>query len=181
MTAIQINEVLHFWFNKTSPEQRFIKDEAFDETIKTCFLWLHSEIVAWKHDDWDKSPRWLLAKIIVLDQFSRNMFRWDKKSFAYDDMALGLAQKAIESWADQELPYEYRSFMYMPYMHSESKQVHEKAFEIFQNYGNEVNLEYEIKHKEIIDRFGRYPHRNKVLGRESTAEELEFLKTHSWF
>ena len=116
-----------------------------------------------------------MAEIIVLDQFSRNIYRDQAQAFAYDSLALALAQEAISLQLDAQLSPEQRSFLYMPFMHSESKLMHEYALKLFQRLGNEINLSFEKKHKIIIDRFGRYPHRNEILGRTSTAEELEFL------
>ena len=117
-----------------------------------------------------------MAEIIVLDQFSRNIYRDTPASFAQDTMALTLAQEMIALKMDQNLKPEQRSFLYLPFMHSESKIIHEHALKLFENLGNPINLEFEQKHKAIIDRFGRYPHRNEILGRTSTAEEIEFLK-----
>ena len=116
-----------------------------------------------------------LAEIIVLDQFSRNIYRDRPLAFAYDATALVLAQEAVRVGADQQVDFEKRSFFYMPYMHSESPIIHNRAVELFSQPGAEFNYEFELKHKAIIDRFGRYPHRNAILGRESTPEEIEFL------
>ena len=112
----------------------------------------------------------------MLDQFSRNIYRDDARSFASDTLALALAQEAVASGADQSLSAVERSFLYMPYMHSESAAIHIVAMQLFDQPGLESNLEFEKRHKAIIDRFGRYPHRNAVLGRASTPEEVEFLK-----
>ena len=111
----------------------------------------------------------------MLDQFSRNVYRNTPKAFAQDPLALALAQEAIALGKDVELSPTQQSFLYMPFMHSESLLIHERAVELFKAPGMENNYEFEIKHKVIIDRFGRYPHRNEILGRESTAEEIEFL------
>ncbi|EAO7613966.1 DUF924 domain-containing protein, partial [Salmonella enterica] len=124
---------------------------------------------------WRKTAEGRLAEIIVLDQFSRNLFRDSPQAFAQDSLALALAQEAISLNLDQQLSPEQRAFLYMPFMHSESKLIHEFALKLFQRLGNPTNLEFEKKHKVIIDRFGRYPHRNQILGRESTDEELTFL------
>lgn len=110
-----------------------------------------------------------------MDQFSRNLYRDQAQAFAQDSMALALAQEAITQQLDAQLSPEQRSFLYMPFMHSESKLIHEFALKLFQKLGNEINLSFEKKHKVIIDQFGRYPHRNAILGRQSTPEELEFL------
>jgi uncharacterized protein (DUF924 family) len=112
----------------------------------------------------------------VLDQFSRNIYRDQPKSFAFDGMALVLSQQAIDNDDDKKLDQQKRLFMYMPYMHSESKVIHQQAVVLFQRLGLEGNLEFELKHKAIIDRFGRYPHRNTILGRQSTEQEIEFLQ-----
>ncbi|MBD1584576.1 DUF924 domain-containing protein [Pseudoalteromonas sp. S16_S37] len=117
-----------------------------------------------------------MAEIIILDQFSRNIYRDTPKAFENDSLALTLAQFAIAQGQDTMLPSNRRSFMYLPYMHSESKAIHTQAVELYKTLGNESNLSFELKHKAIIDQFGRYPHRNTILGRESSAEELAFLK-----
>lgn len=168
-------DILHFWFEETRPEQRFKKDAAFDALIRERFTetWhaaAQAELYAWR-----ATPEGRLAEIIVLDQFSRNLFRDDPRAFACDGMALALAQEAVRAGADRDMPAERRAFLYMPYMHSESSAVHVLAERLFDQPGLEANLKYELKHKAIVDRFGRYPHRNAVLGRESTPEELRFL------
>ena len=125
---------------------------------------------------WRDTPHGRLAEIIVLDQFSRNLFRNSAKAFAQDGMALVLAQEAVRSGADAALMPQERVFLYMPYMHSESAAIHQTAVELFTRNGISDNLDYELKHKAIIDRFGRYPHRNAVLGRTSTPGEIAFLQ-----
>ena len=174
-------EVIKFWFEDVPAEKRFAKDEALDQEIKEKFEELYWQLAACEHPDWQDSAEGSLASIIVLDQFSRNIFRGSPQAFALDPLALNIAQYAIKKGFDQELNPEKRSFLYMPFMHSESKKIHEAALKLFESLGRELNLKYEIKHKEIIDRFGRYPHRNEVLGRTSTPEEKEFLKTHKGF
>ncbi len=117
-----------------------------------------------------------LAEIIVLDQFSRNVYRDTPRAFAQDALALVLAQELVASGQDRSLPEAQRVFAYMPYMHSESALVHAQAVELFTQLGIQDNLNFELRHKAIIDRFGRYPHRNAILGRTSSAEELAFLE-----
>ena len=141
--------------------------EQFSEILEQA-----SQAELWS---WRKTAEGRLAEIIVLDQFSRNIFRGTARAFAQDSLALALAQEAISLDLDKQLSPEQRAFLYMPFMHSESRLIHEYAFKLFQRLGNPSNLEYEIKHKIIIERFGRYPHRNQILGRESTEEELSFL------
>lgn len=114
--------------------------------------------------------------MIVLDQFSRNIYRDSPKAFENDVMALILSQEIVSQKLDMELPVEQRSFIYMPYMHSESLLIHDEAIKLFDQKGLEGNLKYEIRHRDIIRRFGRYPHRNPVLGRASTEEEKQFLE-----
>lgn len=116
-----------------------------------------------------------LAEIIVLDQLSRNLYRNSSLAFAQDALALALAQEAITLKLDAALPPIQRSFLYMPFMHSESKLIHQYALKLFEDLGNPINLDFEQRRKVIIDRFGRYPHRNQVLGRNSSQEELDFL------
>ncbi|WP_347453311.1 DUF924 family protein [Acinetobacter thermotolerans] len=168
-------DILNFWFSDEAQPNWFAKSEQFDQSLTEQFseiLQQASQAELWS---WRKSVEGRLAEIIVLDQFSRNIYRGTARAFAQDSLALALAQEAISQDLDKQLSPEQRSFLYMPFMHSESKLIHEFALKLFQRLGNQANLEYEIKHKIIIDRFGRYPHRNQILGRESTEEELSFL------
>lgn len=168
-------DVLDFWFNDIEPESWFKKDIDFDNKIITRFGKLHKQAVQSELSAWRHSPKSALAEIIILDQFSRNIFRDQPESFAADPMALALAQVAIQNGFDQELSLSERSFLYMPFMHSESAVIHEEAVNLFRDLGIVNNLDFELKHKKIVDRFGRYPHRNAILGRKSSAEELAFL------
>ncbi len=170
-----VQEILKFWFDEVEPEQRWGKDSSFDNRIVQKFESIHKSIIAGETWKWRQTPEGRLAEVIVLDQFSRNMYRNTAKSFAFDPLALVLAQEAIQQGDDQKLKTPQRSFLYMPFMHSESAMVHEEAIQLFSQPGLENTLEFELKHKVIIDRFGRYPHRNKILGRPSTLEEEEFL------
>lgn len=170
------HDVLHFWFEEIESKQWWVKDPAFDQVIRERFGDMHAQAARGELFGWRKTPGGRLAEIIVLDQFSRNMFRDTPAAFAQDTLALVLAQEAVFAGADKSLPESQRSFLYMPFMHSESLAIHELAVELFSQPGLEGNLDFEMKHKVIIEKFGRYPHRNKVLGRESTAEEFEFLK-----
>jgi uncharacterized protein (DUF924 family) len=126
---------------------------------------------------WREAADGRLAEIIVLDQFSRNIHRGTPRAFAADPVALVLAQEALRVGADQVLPPERRAFLFMPFMHSESPRIHETAIRLFQQPGLEANLDAALRHKAIIDRFGRYPHRNALLGRVSSDEEQAFLQT----
>ena len=167
-------EILAFWFEEISSKQWFKQDSAFDALIKERFLTVHQSANTGELFTWRETESGRLAEIIVLDQFSRNIFRDDPKAFNSDKLALVLAQEAVRSGALEALDSKQQAFLIMPYMHSESSVIHEEAVKLFSRPGLEYNLEYEHKHKVIIDRFGRYPHRNTLLGRESTPEEEEF-------
>jgi uncharacterized protein (DUF924 family) len=172
---MQPQPILHFWFEELTPKQHFVKDAALDETIRARFgdtleAAARCELFAWR-----ATPEGRLAEIIVLDQFSRNVYRDTPRAFAQDALALVLAQDLVASTQDRNLPTAQRVFAYMPYMHSESALVHAQAALLFAQLGMEDNLRFELLHKSIIERFGRYPHRNAILGRSSSAQELEFL------
>ena len=175
---VMVKDVLVFWFEECTPQQWWMKDAQFDESIRQRFLSAHEAAVKGELSDWRKTAHGRLAEIIVLDQFSRNLYRDDPRSWQYDGMALVLAQEAIACGDDHRLrgSSSQQAFLYMPFMHSESLLIHEQSIELFSQPGLENHLDFAHKHKAIIDRFGRYPHRNVVLGRESTAAELEFLQ-----
>ncbi len=169
------NPILQFWFHEISPAQWWKVDEAFDALIRARFTTLHAQASSAELFAWRAEPQGRLAEIIVLDQFSRNMFRGTARAFSTDGLALALAQAAVASGADLALSPEERAFLYMPYMHSESKVIHVEAERLFRERAPANNHNFELRHKAIIDRFGRYPHRNAALGRETTAEEVIFL------
>jgi len=176
MNEVTYKDILKFWFEELEPPQWWKKDEALDQMMIEQFSEIHRRAAQCELFEWRVNAQGRLAEVIVLDQFSRNMFRGSSRSFAYDALALALAQEAVAVGADTSLGQTERSFLYMPYMHSESLKIHEIATELFKNNGNQNSYEFELKHKAIIERFGRYPHRNNILGRESTDEEIEFLK-----
>ena len=169
--------VLSFWFEEIEQSQWWKKDLAFDRLVKERFGRLHQQAVKCELYEWRKTAKGRLAEIIVLDQFSRNIFRDSSLAFSNDSLALALAQEAVSAKADLELSAVENSFLYMPYMHSESLAIHNVALNLYRKNGIESNYDYEVKHREIIEKYGRYPHRNGILGRASTSEELEFLKT----
>jgi uncharacterized protein (DUF924 family) len=169
-------EVIKFWFEDIEPKQRFTKDPDFDELIRSKFSKTHDRAANGLLYKWRDHPLDALAEVIVLDQFSRNMFRDSNNAFAYDTLALVLAQEAVRRKLDAELEPTQKAFLYMPFMHSESREIHELALFLFDQPGLEDNYNFELKHKLIIDRFGRYPHRNAILNRDSTPDEVEFLK-----
>ena len=176
MSTIEYSEVLSFWFEEIDKKSWFKKDPTFDQSLMSRFGPLHSRAEQAELFSWRGTTEGRLAEIIVLDQFSRNLYRDTPRAFASDPLSLALAQETVQQGLDSTLAAEQKVFLYMPYMHSESKAVHVVAYSLFEKLGKDDNLEYEARHKAIIDRFDRYPHRNSILGRESTPEELEFLK-----
>ncbi|SIS65803.1 MAG: DUF924 domain-containing protein [Thalassolituus maritimus] len=169
--------VIDFWFNEIQPKQWWVKDPDFDELLRRRFGETLKQASVCELSEWRSSAEGRLAEIIVLDQFSRNIYRNSPGAFAQDPLALALAQEAVQNDALTELDHiDKRTFLLMPYMHSESKVIHQAGVELFKEYTPENNYEFELKHKAIVDRFGRYPHRNTILGRASSVEETEFLK-----
>ncbi|MGK7910733.1 MAG: DUF924 family protein [Synechococcus sp.] len=169
-------EIVNFWFHEINPKQWWRKDPAFDSLLNERFWTVHQRASRCELYAWRNSPLGRLAEIIVLDQFSRNMYRGTTRAFENDPLALALAQEAISSNVDEELSQAERGMLYMPFMHSESLSIHEIAVDLFRKNGILSNYQYELKHKAVIEQFGRYPHRNDILGRQSTPEELEFLR-----
>lgn len=167
--------VLDFWFEALTPKQWFAKDAALDALIAARFAPLWQAACRAELWTWRVSPRGRLAEILLLDQFSRNMHRDQPQAFAQDALALVLAQEAVARGHDRALTRRERPFLYMPYMHSESLAVHEQALRLFDQPGLEESLRFEHRHRDILRRFGRYPHRNAILGRDSSAEERAFL------
>ena len=168
-------QVLDFWFEELTPKQWFIKSDDLDRGIAERFgdtLAAAARCECWQ---WRETPAGRVAEIVVLDQFSRNVHRDTPSAFAQDPLALALAQELISRGEDDALPLTRRIFVYMPFMHSESRVIHDHALRLFDQPGMEDQLDYEQRHRAIIERFGRYPHRNAMLGRESTPEEREFL------
>ena len=170
------DKVLNFWFSELSPKEWFAKDDALDKKISDQFLETYHQATKGELFGWRQTMEGRLAEIIVLDQFSRNIFRDLPNAFEYDPLALALSQEASTNMGLSQLSLTQKAFLYMPFMHSESLIVHEEAVKLFSEPGLENNLDFEIKHKNIIEQFGRYPHRNKILGRDSTLKEIEFLK-----
>ena len=171
-------QVIPFWFSDEVKEKWWIKSADFDAEIREKFLPLYEQMKDGIPSECLVSGEAYLTSIIVLDQFSRNMFRDTPKAFATDSLALELAKEACRKGVDADLSDEQVAFLYMPFMHSENEDDQEDAIRLFASrpYLEEKNLSFAHAHKKIIDRFGRYPHRNEILGRESTQEEIEFLK-----
>ncbi len=170
-----IEDVLVFWFEELTPDQWWTKDKELDQLIIERFNRIHQQAVAGELSEWRITAQGRLAEIIILDQFSRNIYRDTAKMFAQDSLALALAQEAITLKMDKVLTALERSFLYLPFMHSESTLIHQQAVKLFKDNNMDASYQFELKHKQIIDRFERYPHRNEILGRQSTQQEIEFL------
>ncbi|KAK3233928.1 hypothetical protein CYMTET_55800 [Cymbomonas tetramitiformis] len=164
----------------------FMKSEETDEKIRSEFGYLVERALTGDLAHWEATPSGTVALVVLLDQFTRNIFRGNPKSFAGDTLCLQISKRAVAKGFDMEVGFFMRSFLYLPFEHSESKEDQTKSVKLFTRLRDDApvefvkpaasTLDYAIRHKAVIDRFGRYPHRNKVLGRESTTEEIEFLK-----
>jgi len=168
-------EVLRFWFDETPEEDHFEGGEAFDARCRDRLGALHDQATAGALDDWAAEPRAALALVILLDQLSRNLDRNLPGAFAHDAKALEIAAAVIERGHDEALAEPERKFLYMPFQHIEDEAGQERGLILFARMQDEKSLIYMAEHYRIIRRFGRFPHRNQVLGRTSTAEEIEFL------
>jgi uncharacterized protein (DUF924 family) len=169
------DDVLRFWFVEHGPDDWFAGGADFDARLAERFTETHSRVAVGEAFPWRGTAEGRLAEVIVLDQFSRQLYRGSPKAFARDGMALVLAQEAVAGGFDRALEPQRRTFLYMPYMHSESLVIHEEAMRLFTAPGFEEQLKYEVAHFDCLKRFGRYPRRNAALGRESTPEELDYI------
>ncbi|MFB6275379.1 MAG: DUF924 family protein [Halothece sp.] len=182
-----VQAVLNFWFG--SPEDPdygkprkvwFQKNPDFDEEIRSRFLSRYQQAAEGKLDAWQNSPESCLALILLLDQFPRNLFRDQPKMFATDDQALAVAQYAVKQGCDQQLLDVQRWFIYLPFEHSEDLEMQHQSVALFSqlenNPDNANTLDYAYRHFNVIQQFGRFPHRNAILARESTPEEIAFLQ-----
>ena len=173
-----VQEVLDFWFGEGAERGKahkrwFEKNAAFDAEVRSRFLPLHERLAG--GTDWLSQPADCLARIVVLDQFPRNMFRGSPRAFAADPLALAAAKHTVAKGYDRGMLDVERQFVYLPFEHSESLADQERACELMKPLGEDL-LDWALRHKRIIERFGRFPHRNEILGRKSTPEEIEFLK-----
>lgn len=178
--------VLDFWFGRKGEpgygefrSQWFQKDEGFDREVTDRFADLYEQAAAGELDGWREEAESCLALVICLDQFPRNMFRGDARTHATDGDALDAAKYAMERALDRGLPAFQRMFLFMPFMHAESVEDQHRSVELFEGLAAEPGgpdvVEYAVGHRDIVERFGRFPHRNALLGRETTPEEAEFL------
>ena len=180
-------EILDFWFGREgeegygeSREGWFTKNPEFDREIRDSFEAIYEEAAAGRLESWKDETRSCLALIVVLDQFPRNMYRGDARMYAADRLAQEAARHAVEHAYDRELPSYGRLFLYLPFEHSENLEDQQRSVRLFEGLAAEMGsddlLDYAIRHKEIVERFGRFPHRNEILGRQTTPEEAEFLE-----
>ena len=187
MSLPKYQEVLNFWFKESSSKDHWAKNDEYDQKIRDRFLVDVEKAIKNEYDDWQDNPMSCLALIILFDQFSRNMFRNDKKAFAQDQKTRLIVNDAVYSGYLEAMNVNQRFFMLLPLVHSEEISDHEMAYYLLNKYLREHEGYNEIKkfwqdHTKAIRQFHRYPHRNEILGRESTEEELEFLKgpNSSW-
>jgi uncharacterized protein (DUF924 family) len=173
------DEVLRFWFTELSRQQWFARDATLDEQVRSRFLEVCRMVAAALEDTLLADSKTALAAAIVLDQFSRNMFRGTAGAFANDAKALAIAQKAIFKGFAGALSSDEQLFLYLPFEHQENVDAQARSVELISALGDPELTKYAQAHKDIIDRFGRFPDRNAILGRTSTAEEMEFLKGQS--
>ena len=171
-----IAAVLAFWFVERRPEQWFKKDDGVDTAIRARFGEIYGRLAANVPPHWEETPRGCLAAVIVLDQFPRNIYRDDPRAYATDAAALAIATNAIGQGFDRTLGPVERQFLYMPFQHSEERDVQARSVELFAAIGEPRTLKFARRHQEIVERYGRFPHRNEVLGRKSTEAELAFLE-----
>ncbi len=174
--ATWVTDVIRFWFGELTPEQWFKKDATVDRAINDRYRAVHDAVSAASANVLLADSQTALASIVVLDQFSRNMFRGTARAFASDGKALGLATAAIGNGFDMATAVAPRQFFYMPFEHAEDRVLQGRSIELFAALGSEELMKYALAHQTIIERFGRFPHRNEILGRVSTAEELAFLQ-----
>lgn len=174
--AVTPEVVLAFWFDEVAPEQQFKKDPELDRTIAERFGAARDQGLAGALDDWPKDAQGALALIVLLDQFSRNLFRDDPRAFEADAKARGIAARAIDAGFDKQVTERQRPFFYLPFMHSEDLADQDRCIELFGGLPDNKNgMHHAEQHREVIARFGRFPYRNQALGRESTKEEEEYL------
>lgn len=176
MRLAQPAEVIAFWFDALSPKDWYGAPPRVDAEIKAGFAETYGALKDAVPEDRRMSAQGLRAAILVLDQFPRNMFRGRLQAFATDQQALALAKEAIARRLDLALPPKQRAFLYMPFQHCEDLADQTRSVELFEALGNPGSLDFASRHRDIVARFGRFPHRNAILGRTSTDEEIAFLK-----
>jgi len=182
MAEAWVEDVLDFWFKDLTRQDWFSGGPELDEKVRARFLPLYEKLKSSFSAKSTADARTALAAIIVFDQFPRNMFRGTPAAFATDDLALAISRLSIEKKFDADLDDHAKAFLYMPFMHSEVAADQERCVDLFRSLPNaEESIKYAIEHRDIVAKFGRFPHRNYILGRESTEAEIEFLKTHAGY
>lgn len=174
-------EIIDFWFSEEVRKLWFNSTPEFDAMLRDRYLGLWEQAAAGELDHWRQSAEGCLALAIVLDQFPLNMFRGEARSFSTEAQAREIARGAIDRGFDEQFAAERRAFLYMPFMHSEALEDQQLALELFDQEGLEGNLRFARHHHAIIERFGRFPHRNGILGRSSSADEIEYLNSKEAF
>lgn len=175
-----INEILTFWFSDEVKPKWFNSTPAFDDQLRNSYQRVWGLARAGTYDHWELEPEGVLALVIILDQFPLNMFRNDARQYSTEAHARKVADRAIDQGFDETLTPEQKAFLYLPFMHSESLADQDRAVELYDRAGLEDNLRYAHHHRDVIRRFGRFPHRNEALGRTSTREEMEYLEKSNW-
>ena len=173
-----IQEVLDFWFSEDGERHWFVPTPAFDQEVRRRFAERFAQAATGELRSWEENPEGCVALCILLDQMPRNMFRGSPRAFAADAKALAIAERAVSRGFDRGLSPEHKQFLYMPFLHSEELANQLRALALFEAAGLREALEYVKDHLALIRRFGRFPHRNAILGRTSTPEELDFLAQH---
>lgn len=181
MTIKTAQDVLDFWFSAQMQPMWFAKSDEIDSRIRDTFAPTYEAARRGDLDDWAATPEGALALVIVLDQFPRNIFRGSGRAFEANDIALHRARAALEAGFDRQVDPQRRQFFYLPFMHSEDLADQNRSVRLYQDLGDAGSLDFAIRHRDIIDRFGRFPHRNAALGRADTPAEQEFLRTHPGF
>jgi uncharacterized protein (DUF924 family) len=180
-TRISPQNILDFWYSEEMQGRWFSSTPALDEKIREKFESLWRKAAAGELDGWKETPEGCLALAIVLDQFPLNMFRGKAESFRTEQLAVEIAKYAIDKGHGRHLPAEHLAFLYMPLMHSESLADQDLSVRMFEAAKLESNLRFARHHRELIRKFGRFPHRNRILGRHSTPEEIEYLASREAF
>jgi uncharacterized protein (DUF924 family) len=172
--SVTPQDVVSFW-QAAGADKWFTKDTAFDAAVRERFLAVYEAAAAGALGDWEATPQGALALLIALDQFPRNMFRGSARIYAADAIARAVAERALAHGFDRAVAQDLRTFFYLPFMHSEMLADQERSVALYRALGDAESLRYAEDHADIVRRFGRFPHRNDILGRESTAEEQAFL------
>jgi len=181
MNKERAEEILTFWFSDEVEAAWFKRNEAVDREIEEHFAQAYESARLGEMNHWRNTTKEALALTIVLDQFPRNLFRGSPRSFESDHLALANAKYALEQGYEKQLSKKERPFFYLPFMHSEDVKDQRRCITLYEELGNDLALDFAKQHADIINRFGRFPHRNAVLGRETTTEEAEFLTEHPGF